>query len=264
MIISAERLYWSVVEAPGVKGGPLPAGLLPRIEDDLPVDAELTWAVGTPIDGGRLLVCAALRSELGGVHDGVLIPDRVPEFVTSPVDPSLLNLLVGPFEPVATRKARQRRHLIAAAAALAAAVLIGVGLERRAGAWHQEAQQTKAATQSVIGSVSPSLGWSEDDLTMELLQRSQALPVELRAPGDAALALAGLIGRWPTQIPVKPQSISATGSSASVSLLVPPPGDAAAFIAALSPPEGWKLEEPRLVSVDKATRINLELRRVAP
>lgn len=266
MIIPAEQLFWSVVDAPGVKGGALPTGLWPLIEDDLPVDAELAWAVGTPMDGGRLLVCAALRNELSAIMapDGVLVPDRVPEFVANAVDPSLLNLLVGPFEPLAARKSRQRRNLITAAAALVAAALLGVGLERRAGVWHQEAQETKAATQSVLGSIAPSLGWNKDDLAMELLQRRQATPVELRAPGDAALALAGLIGRWPAQIPAKPQSISASGNSASVSVLIPPAGEAAAFIAAITPPEGWKLEEPRLVSVDKATRINLELRRVGP
>ncbi len=266
MIIPAERLFWSVVEAPGVKGGALPAGLWPLIEDDLPVEAELAWAVGTPIDGDRLLVCAALKSELieAAAPDGVLIPDRVPDFDANVVDLSLLNLLGGPFEPVTARKARQQRHVMTAAAALVAAILIGVGFERRAGVWHREALDTNAVTQSVIGAVAPSLGWNKDDLAMELLQRTQVTPVELRAPGDAAVALAGLIGRWPAQIPAKPQSILASGNSASVSVLIPPPGDAAAFIAALTPPEGWKLEEPRLVSVDKATRINLELRRVAP
>ena len=41
-------------------------------------------------------------------------------------------------------------------------------------------------------------------------------------------------------------------------------GTAAEFIAALKPPEGWRLDEPRLVSVDKATRVNIELRKASP
>lgn len=264
MNIPSERLFWSVVDAPGVRGGPLPAGLWPMLEDDVPVNPELLWAVGTPIDGQRLLVCAALRSDLNTSTADVLIPDRVPASIGESVDTSRLDLLVGAFEPVASRKARQRRHQITAAAALVSAALVGIGLERRAGAWHEEARSSNAAAQSVIASISPSLGWGKDNLAMELLQKQQAVPVELRAPGDAALAIAGLIGRWPTQIPSKTQSISVTGETASISVLVPPPGDAAAFIAALKPPQGWKLEEPRLVSVDKATRVNLELRRVAP
>jgi len=264
MNMPSERLFWSVVDAPGVRGGPLPAGLWPMLEDDVPVNPELLWAVGTPIDGQRLLVCAALRSDLDTTIADMLTPDRVPASIGESVDPSRLNLMVGVFEPVASREARQRRHLISAAAGLVAAVLVGIGLERRADVWREEARTSDAAARSVIGSISPSLGWGKDDLAMELLQKQQAVPVELRAPGDAALAIAGLIGRWPTQIPSKTQSISVTGATASMSVLVPPPGDAAAFIAALKPPEGWKLEEPRLVSVDKATRVNLELRRVAP
>lgn len=266
MIISSERLFWSVVEAPGVRGGPLPAGLWPLLEDDVPVKPELLFAVGTPIGAGRLLVCAALRGELSGIvaDDDVLVPDRVPESIVESIDPSLLNLLVGAFEPAARRRARHQRRLFTAAAALAAAVLVGLGLERRANVWHQEARGLDAAAQSVLASISPSLGWNKDDLAMELLQKKDALPVELRTPGDAAVAVAGLIGGWPSRIPAKAQSISAHGQSASVSVIIPPPGDAAAFIAALKPPEGWKLDEPRLVSVDKATRVNLELRRVAP
>lgn len=264
MIIPAERLFWSVLDAPGIKGGSLPAGLWPLLEDDVPVNTELVWAVGTPIDNQRHLVCAALRSELTSIvaHDGVLTPDRVPELVVESIEPSLLNLLVGTFEPAPIRKARQRRRLAVAAVALVSAILLGVGLERRSGVWHQEAKDLDAAAQQVIASISPSLGWNRDDLAMELVQKKEGLPVELKPPGDAALAVAGLIGRWPTQIPAKPQSISASGASASVSVLVF--GDAATFIAALKPPDGWMLEEPRLVSVDKATRINLELRRIAP
>lgn len=265
MNFPAERLFWSVVEAPGVPGGALPAGLWSALEDDVPVNPELVWAVGAPIDGQRLLVCAALRSDLAAIvtDDGVLTPDRIPESVMSAHGDAhkQLNLLVGAFEPVALRNARRRRHLRTAVAGLLCAVLVGIGLERRASAWNTQARDLDAATRSVVASVSPSLGWSRDDLEMELRQRKEAAPAALNVPGDAALALGALIARWPVQIPAKPQSISASANSASLSVLIPPPGDAATFISALKPPEGWSLDEPRLVSVDKATRINLELRK---
>lgn len=266
MNIPAERLFWSVVDAPGAGGrcGSVPAGVWPLIEDDLPVKPELMWAVGTPIEGQRLLVCAALRRDLEVVNsdDGTLTPDRVPETFALSVDPAQLNLLVGLFEPHSLRRARRNRRLFAAVAALVSAALIGVGLERRAGVWHRETRDMDTATQSVLASLAPTPGWTTDDMAMELVQRRGTDTVAFNAPGDAALAVAALLACWPTHVLSKPQSMVASGDTASVSVLVP--DNAAAFIAALKPPEGWKLEEPRLVSVDKATRVNLELRRVTP
>lgn len=268
MNFPAERLFWLVVEAPGIRRGALPAGLWSALEDDLPVNPELVWAVGAPIDGQRLLVCAALKSDLAEIvaDDGVLTPDHVPESIIVGHDDARvqLNLLVGSFEPVPLRNARRRRHLLTAVAALFSAALAGIGLERRAAVWDRESRDLDAAGRSVVASVSPSLGWSRDDLAMELRQRKEAAPAVLNVPGDAALALAALIARWPVHIPAKPQSIASSGNSASFSVLIPPPGDAAMFLAALKVPEGWSLEEPRLVSLDEATRINLELRRSTP
>lgn len=263
--IPMQRLYWSIVEAPGVRAGPLPPGLWPLLEDDVPLDASLLWAVGAPIDKRNLLVCAALKSELALLQvtqDGTVTPEQVPPWAEFSVDPSTFNLLVGPFEPVSIRTRRHKRRLIHASLALVTALLVSLGLERRARVWCEESRLLDAEAQSVLASVSPSLGWSKDDLALELLERTQAGPVTVRTAGDAALAVAGLIGRWPAHIPSKAQTISAGGESASATVLVP--GDAAEFIAALKPPEGWRLDEPRLVSVDKATRVNIELRKASP
>lgn len=264
MNIPAERLFWSIVEAAGVRAGPLPAGLWPLLEEDVPVDPNLLWAVSAPIDEHRLLICAALKADLSALSppDGVLTPDHVPDVISSSVDPASLNLLVGEFEPVHLRTSRQRRRLTSAAAWLLSATLIGVGLERRSSAWREESHNAATAAQSVIASLSTSLGWSRDDLALELVQRRQAAPPDLHIPGDAALAIAGLLESWPTRIAAKTQSISASGEVASISVLIS--GDAAAFISAIRPPEGWKLQEPRLIGVDTSTRINLELRRAIP
>ena len=61
-----ERFYWSVLEAPGVRRpGPLPPGLLPEFQEDLPVPVEEVHAVSVPTGDGRLVVCAAPRSTPG-------------------------------------------------------------------------------------------------------------------------------------------------------------------------------------------------------
>lgn len=261
MRISTDRLHWAVLDAPGIKGGVLSEGLWPLLEEEVPVPVELLWAVGTPLPDGRLLVCAGLRAEIKGVADDELVPDRVPDSLPQDVDPAGLNLLVGEFEPKGKRAARDRSRLKSAAAVLLTSALVSIGLERRARVWLDEARKAEVATESLIASISPSLGWGKDDLAMELLKRQQVPLQDPRLPQDATPVIAGLIRVWPASIPSKPQTISATGQSTSISVLIPPPVAAADFLAALKTPSGWKLEEPRLVAVDKATRVSLELRR---
>jgi len=258
------RVFWSIIEARGVKAGPIPDGLWPLLEDDLPVSAEQVFAVGAPLDQDRLLVCAALKDEItaaAGTSES-LTPDEIPEWVGIRIDPARFNMLVGSFEPRAKRVARQHRRLRAAAAVLIAAIFVAVGLERRARAWNTETDRCNAAALPTLAPISTSLGWGRDDLAMELKQRRESAPLTVKVPPDASLVIASILGRWPIQVPAKAQAMLAAGDSASVSVLVL--GDPATFIAALKPPDGWKIEEPRIVSVDKSTRITLELRRAAP
>jgi hypothetical protein len=147
-----ERFYWAVLEAPGyTRAGPLAPGLRPLLDDDVPVPGESLHAVGVPLGGGRLLVCAAERERLAGVDAGVLrlTPGDVPEFAGG-VDASGLNLLVGEFEPGLLRRARTRRHLLAMAACLLCAALVSVGLLRRAAGWNTLAHDAGSATRAVI------------------------------------------------------------------------------------------------------------------
>jgi hypothetical protein len=259
-----DRFFWAVVEAPGIKPGPLPVGLLPAIEDDVPQPPESIWAVVAPIDAEKHLVCAVRRADLAALDPGTitLTPESLPEFVGTAITPGHLNLLVGEFEPSSERRRRIRTRARTAAAALACIALVAIGLMRRASVWNADAAASQAAAHALVESLSPSLGWNEADLVMELKNRKQAAPQELRAPGDAPASMAGLISRWPTQVPSKPQGMLVTGDSASVSVTVP--GDPAVFLSALKAPEGWTIQEPRLAAVDKATRLTLEFRRNHP
>ncbi|MBX3378386.1 MAG: hypothetical protein KF678_15435 [Phycisphaeraceae bacterium] len=258
--VPADRLFWSIVEASGIRAGRIPSGLWPLIEEDVPVDPEQLWGIAVPIDDHRIAACAIRSADLiDHAGDAVaLTPAELPGFIPAPA--AAFNFLVGEHEPRAARRARLRRHCVAAACTLLSVVLIAIGLSRRTAAWNAEALAARKATDGVIASIAPHPGWSRDDLALELMHRRQAAPAEFVPPADAAEALAGVLANWPTQVANRPQAISASGASASISVTVP--GDAQAFLAALKPPEGWRLNEPRLAAIDKVTRLNLELRKV--
>ncbi len=254
--VPADRLFWSVIEARGVRAGALPEGLWPLIDDDLPLDASLLWAVGTPADDGQFVVCAVRRDELDPASASLtLTPESIPEYIRASKD--AFNFLVGQYEPSPIRRARFRLHLAAAACTLLAAGLTAIGLSRRASSWEMVAGSAQHAANSLIASVARAPNWTKDDIALELMQRRHAGPSEPAPPADAALTLAEVIARWPTHVPGRAQSISATGTDASISVTLT--GDVQPFLAALKPPEGWTLDEPRLASIDKATRLNLEL-----
>ncbi|MBC7835952.1 MAG: hypothetical protein H7Y88_12765, partial [Phycisphaerales bacterium] len=146
----ADRFYWSVLALPGYsRRGELPSGLLSDVQADIP-DGEPIHAVGAPLHsidncalgnnlnpahaGTAVLVCAARISDLDALPPSTLslTPASIPPEFAAQVDPASLNLLVGRFEPRPYRAARFRRHAAAAAAVLLVAVLVSVGVHRRA------------------------------------------------------------------------------------------------------------------------------------
>lgn len=287
-----ERFYWAIVgpasSSPAAtvgwkRDGPIPPGLLADLADQVPVEVEELHAVAAAedrggSDGGRIIVCAARRDELGAVHaEGTarrLVPASLPVEVINadgahdgaaraPLDLGRLNLLVGAFEPVAARRARARRHARAAAAVLMLSVLVLVGLIRRAAHDENLAAQARRESAALLAR----LGFDGDAgpaalrLHAELDQRRRLAGVDVarRQDPDAAAALARVLTCWPADTAAGPRSLSVGPDGASLSVIVPPPGDAAAFIASLRPVEGWRLDEPRLASVGPNTRVTLRL-----
>jgi hypothetical protein len=145
---------------------------------------------------------------------------------------------------------------------IASSVLIAVGLSRRGAAWEMQASSARSAVRAVVASVAPRPHWNLDDLAIESQQSAQPGRMDLKPPPDAALGIAAVISGWPTQIPAKAQSITATGDSASVAVTVP--GDPTAFVESFKLADGWMLNEPRFTSVERMTRMNLEFRRRSP
>ncbi|MBX3410406.1 MAG: hypothetical protein KF859_11040 [Phycisphaeraceae bacterium] len=261
----AERFYWAVLDAPGVRrAGQLPVGLTAMLDDDVPIDVNGLHALGLPLADGRLAVCAAERRELADLpHDTLsLCPLTLPPFLEGQgITPGQLNLLVGAFEPRPLRRARIKRHATAATLLLFCGLLVAVGLQRRATYWRDQAQSAHNAAMSMADSLVP--GGRPADLASEAAHLRGTHDALLKAahPPDAALSLAALLHAWPANVPSKPQSIAVnpTGVSFSVSL----ESDPAEFLRALTPPAGWALDEPRLNSADTVTRLSLQLRPTA-
>ncbi len=258
----AERFYWAVLDAPGAgRPGELPPGLSAMLEDDAPIRACDVHAVGVPLAGDRLAVCAAERRELADLPAGVLslCPAGLPAFLEGEgVAPDRFNLLVGMYEPRPYRLARIRRHAVAAAVVVLCGLLVCVGLLRREAHWRARAESTRAAAVEVASAAVP--GARPEDLggrAARLRGAHDALAKAAPAP-DAARALAALLHVWPTSVPSRPQSVSVSPSGISVSVALE--GDPAAFLRALTPPAGWTLEEPRLSTADRVTRLSLQLR----
>ncbi len=256
----AKSFYWAEVEGLGwSKYGPLPFGLLATLADEFPVPIERLHAVGVPIQGGRLLVCACERDTLQQVDPALieLKPETVPPGVASNANCDRLNLLVGDFEPAAIRWARRSRHLHLAVTALVCVTAISIGLMRRATLANTAASQTdKAATALLTDFTSDR---REQGMTQQLQGMKTIIELTTRAKiaPDAAVGFEALLKAWPAEVPCKPQSVTVSGDGISLGVVVE--GDPAPFLKAFSPPATYSLDEPRVTSAGPVTRLSLHL-----
>lgn len=251
----SERFFWSVLDAPGwTRAGPLPSGLAPGLEDDVPVMFDQLHGVCAPRGDNRVLVCAARVDDLRGVDALSLTPDAVPEFGGG-VSPGTLNLLVGRFEPRAVRRARRLNHAVAASIVLACAGLAGLGFARRAGYWNLEAQARREAATAMVRAVNPA---GPEALSLELAALRRSSTHGSSTPPDASVALAAVLAGWPAKTPVRTQSILVTPAGASIAVAIE--GEPTEFIRSLAPPTGWTVDEPRINSADTATRVFIQMR----
>jgi hypothetical protein len=253
-----ERFFWAILDAPAwTRAGPVPPGFLDAVAEDLPVPVDDLHAVGVPLGDGRVLIVAALKDELAHVpiETLALAPASPPPELIG-VDVSTANLLCGPFEPPTCRAARVRRHGSWAALTVTCAVLVTLGLERRARHWEATANRAKAAwTEAVHGRVpgtDPDVGAFKLSRQAEFTGAAATIPL---VP-DAALALAELLDVWPTSVAAGPQSISIRNNAATVSVVA---ADSSAFLREFAPPMGWTLDQPMLSAVGDGQRLTLTL-----
>ncbi len=259
---SSDHFYWAVLDAPGVRAANgVPEGVLPILQEDLPVPVEDIHAVGAVGADGKLVICAARRNALREVPAHVLrlSPEDVPAFIEPKIDAAAFNLLVGDFEPVSLKKERGRRTAILTAAAVALACILSVGLSRRAEAWHRANDQARAATATVTNTYSPTAGPLLMQMELDRLRKAPRGDAKPVMPPDAGSALASLLSVWPKELECQTDSVQVSPTTMTLSLTVAK--DARPFLSALKPPEGWTMDEPRLTSTGDGSRLHLVLHR---
>ncbi len=256
-----DRFYWAMVEAPGLRtAGPLPPGLLPMAEEQIPAPMEGLHAVCMPLDASQVLVCAAARDELASLPAAIstLSPSSIPADIAVGANASALNLLIGEFEPREARRARLRSHALAATAVLICASLITIGFARRAAHFNALSSEARAAIFSAVESTleNPTSPFALRE--MRTVRDSLQNAAAITHPTDATPALAALLATWPAEVSSTPQTITATADDLSISVAVE--GDPARFLAAFTPPDGWTMDQPRLNAAGDVTRIVIRLR----
>lgn len=270
-----DRFFWGTLDAPGIRrAGTLPSAMGLTFADVVPVPIEDLHAVMAPIQeaegtsAGRVIVCAARRTDLEPLLATArsLTPALLPGFIEQGGAGSQalpLNLLVGGFEPIASR---QRRHRLISRAAMlwiALVTIVIVSLLRRGGLAREHAESLRSARAAAVEAAMP--GAAETDLrdAVERLERRIEARRAADRPTDVSAVLAAFLRAWPldlgTDASAAPeiQSIALNERRMALSVLVK--GDPSPLLARLKAPAGWTLKEPRLTSVGDATRLSLEL-----
>lgn len=268
-----DRFFWGTLDAPGIhRPGVLPSAMALTFADVVPVPIEHLHAVMAPVVDppatGRVVVCAARRAELEPLLASArsLAPASLPAFIEQggSRSPSLpLNLLVGDFEPIASR---QRRHRFISRAAMLWIALVTVaiaGLLRRTASSNEHAESYRAARDQAVEAALP--GGTAMDLrdAVERLERRVEARRAADRPADVSSLLAAFLRSWPLELgsdaSIAPeiQSISLNERRMALSVLVN--GDPSRLLERLKAPYGWTLNEPRLTSVGDAIRLSLEL-----
>lgn len=279
------RFYWSILELPSgaarrIRPGPLPPGLRPQFEEDVPEPesalADL-HAVCAPIDGDRLIVCAAPSAALATLAPGTLAltPDvsDLPEFIrgdrshtssgasndesapTTELGNSAastvarLNLLVGAHEPALFRRARARRTSLALVTFTLCAAIASLGLHERAARDRALAAEHSRSAHVLAASLGRGIAPADLPALVGRARQSADAAAKIAEPADAAAPLAALLTAWPTAQAANVQSINAAGEVIAIALTIEGDSAAADFLRAFAAPAGWTLEEPRLTAL---------------
>ncbi|MBX3408182.1 MAG: hypothetical protein KF869_15625, partial [Phycisphaeraceae bacterium] len=240
----ADRFYWSILDLPPgaarrIRTGPLPSGLRPMFEEDVPeTESALAdlHAVCAPIDGNRLLVCAVPRSALAElpVDALALTPDAsdLASFIRGEHNGehgsehggehalAQLNLLVGAHEPLVFRRARARRTSLALITIALCAALASFGLHQRTALDHSLATDHSRSAHELAASLGRGITPADLPALVGRARQSAAAAANITEPADAAAPLAALLAAWPTAHASSVQSINAAGEVISITLTI--------------------------------------------
>jgi len=275
LAISAEHLYWSIVDSPGL---PVDArgrlrvpsrALAELMQPDLPIEASDAHAVGVLLSGGKIMLCAAEKRVLAALPSTLQTagPQSIPRWIDSrPPSTAIqaLNLLTEDFEPLAIREQRSRTKSTIAFAACALLMCFCLGLWRREREFTSFSRDAQARAASLLTAADPGAA-SPASALLHIRARIDRLQAAITASSlgqsrsaDAAVTLADLLTSWPTSDGVTTELVSLTPTAGTVVMFTE--GDPKPFLGGLHAPPGWKIDEPRIVASRGGTQVTLQLR----
>lgn len=254
--IESHQCYWAILDAPGIRAGPLPDALRPVLADEIPATLEGIHAVCKPTLAG-LLVCGVPRARLSSLPFSVVqaFPRSVPRLSDVTIDTSHLNLLVGDCEAHSIRRVRRQTSTLTIFAAIVVLLVVAAGFHRRASQNTTHSESLKQTMTQAIIAASGGDGTSDTFQTALRSLRQEAVSIAARPiVPDAAKDLTMLLSAWPyeTQCDVQSFAVGPSGASATV---VVPNALATSFLSSLDAPPGWTLEEPRLQSIRRGEQL---------
>jgi hypothetical protein len=249
-------------------------------EHVLPVPIDQVHAVYSRLDGHspRVLACAVQRDALDEqirnqpAEPIALTPSDLPPYIeqnedAARVDPNVLNLLTGPFEPPRLRRLRQ---LWLAAVVALIVVVSGLGLigfERRVDALHVQraaVEQTRQRLyEQVLGgqTIATARLPAERLLTAELrrLEQTHRKPPEELQQTDVSALLGSLLARWPRSIHGRTSSLSVTDRLVTVRIQLPSTEDVQEVANALGRLDGWTARMPQMSAGRELVQATIQL-----
>lgn len=282
--LPAVSLYWCVLDLGALPGGgvrrPSTEQLGFLMERHLPLPLESVHAVYVPLGDDHVLACAIevemLRKKLAGEPDlAAVVPDVVPSIVApdrvAHVDPTTLNLLVGPYAPKSVRR-RQRRATWETLAFLALACFaVLVGAERRMQALREEADRLLGATDSVLRRVVASVtngASGAQPAELRLLAEVRRLDQTRVGSGGEMTGLArpadrdfeSLLRQWPRDLHTSTETITVTGSSLTVRVIVPF-DEVEQLTRAFQAWDDWTLRQPEVANRPEGAVVTIQFQR---
>lgn len=283
---SARKFYWARLDASslparnifGLRVPPSSAQLGYLFENVLPLPVDELQTAFMMIGDGRspsrstYVACGIERSQLHAdlPPNAVSLTPRDLDEVEAlrdlgDINPRMLNLLHGDFEPSAVRRLRTRSLLEFVAAMLLVAGVIALGFHRRTQSVLADAALWGDAEASIYEQVlGPASRQAAQPQQVQLTVELRRLQLTRRADtgsgevsfgeSDAATTIADVLRLWPDANALT-QSLSIAPRRISLRAAVPDADQAQTLIEAIEPLPGWQLQQPAI----RAGRDGLDL-----
>lgn len=290
-VLPPDSLYWSVAPLPSFLKDKVPhcrptAVPMLAIEDhisaQIPVDIEIVSTASVAI-GELVITCGLPRSELTRLLRtnpslASIIPGDLPECVTTQILHALppdhspqslrsaLEVMQGPYRPLAILGSIRRRLWFLAMTLLIATLLVAaVGQSRAQDARRTAAIATTNAHSSLQRIATPELPTDLNFLARHLRTELEAAhfhdPHAEPRVDDAANILANLLTNWPEDLDVSIDRLSVSQSSIHIQCSAATRDDASRFVSAVSVPDGWTLAPPRMTAPATRTILSITMYR---